>query len=97
MYDIDFTENAISDLSTLRKYDQARVIAAVEEQLSNEPIKITCNRKQMRPNKTAEWSLRVNEFRVYYDVDSAENRVKVIAVGEKVGTDVYIRGKKYEL
>jgi mRNA-degrading endonuclease RelE of RelBE toxin-antitoxin system len=51
----------------------------------------------MRPNKLAEWALRVNNLRVYYDVNLTDRIVKVIAVGEKVGNDVYIRGKKYEL
>ncbi len=37
MYDIDFTKDAISDLLALCEYDQAMVVAAIEEQLSNEP------------------------------------------------------------
>lgn len=97
MYDIEFTEEAVGDLSALRKFDQARVVAAIEEKLINEPTTITRNRKILRPNKLAEWALRVDVFRIYYDAQSAERRVKVIAIGEKVGSDVYIRGKKYEL
>lgn len=97
MYQIEFTEYAIGDLLTLRKFDQAKVVAAIEEQLTNEPNNITRNRKRLRPNELAEWALRVGDFRIYYDVRSDENRVIVIAVGEKLGNDVYIRGKKYEL
>jgi hypothetical protein len=51
----------------------------------------------LRPNELAEWALRVDAFRVFYDVFAEINIVKIIAIGEKTGNELIIRGKRYEL
>jgi mRNA-degrading endonuclease RelE of RelBE toxin-antitoxin system len=45
MYRIELTPEAEEDLATLRKFDQRRVIDALEDQLAHEPIRETRNRK----------------------------------------------------
>ena len=97
MYEIKFTPEAFDDLAMLRKYDQSRIVAATESQLSHEPDRQTRNRKRLRPNKLAEWVLRVNTFRVFYDILLDSGIVKVVAVGVKKGSDLFIRGEKFEL
>jgi len=97
MYRIDFTPEAFGDLAELRRFDQARVVAAIESQLSHEPTKQTRNRKRLRPNKLAEWALRVDKFRVYYDVRLEGEAVKIIAIGLKQGNELWVRGEKFEL
>src|SRR3972149_3344310 len=97
MHDIDLTPEAAEDLATLRKFDQVSVVDAIENQLSHEPDTETRNRKRLRPTKLAEWVLRVDEFRVCYDIHADGDVVKVVAIGNKEGNDLYIHGEKYEL
>lgn len=97
MYQIELTPEALTDLSALRRFDQVRIVDALATQLSHEPIAEARNRKRLRPNQLAEWVLRIDRFRVFYDVAPSNNMVKVIAVGAKDGNDLYIRGEKYEL
>jgi mRNA-degrading endonuclease RelE of RelBE toxin-antitoxin system len=76
---------------------QVRILSELEAQLPHEPTSETRNRKRLRPNKLAEWALRVNRFRIFYDVLPANSTVKVIAIGEKKGSDLFIRDEWYEL
>jgi mRNA-degrading endonuclease RelE of RelBE toxin-antitoxin system len=97
MHAIEFSPEAINDLAALRKFDQVRIVAAIESQLPYEPANETRNRKRLRPNELAEWVLRVDNFRVFYDVLADRAVAKVIAIGVKEGNDLYIHGEKFEL
>jgi mRNA-degrading endonuclease RelE of RelBE toxin-antitoxin system len=97
MYRIEFTPEAFGDLAALRKYDQSRVTASIESQLSYEPNKQTRNRKPLRPNKLAEWVLRIDTFRVFFDVFLDSETVKIVAVGVKEGNVLWIRGERFDL
>ncbi len=97
MYRIASTQEAFDDLASLSKYDQVRVVNTLESQLEYEPTTETRNRKRLRPNKLAEWVLRVDKFRVFYDVFPDDELVKVIAIGVKDKNDLYIHGERYEL
>ena len=67
------------------------VLDRVERQLRHEPTTETRNRKPMRPNPIAPWELRIQNLRVYYDVeDEPEPRVYVRAVGIKKRNQVWI-------
>lgn len=96
-YQIEFTSDAIDDLRMLRKFDQRQIIAAIEVQLPHQPNQETRNRKRLRPNKVAEWELRADRFRVFYDVDAANAIVRIVAIGRKDGNRLFIRGEEYEL
>lgn len=95
MYQIDLTPEAAEDLESMRKFDARRVVAAIESQLRHEPALETRNRKRLRPNTLAEWELRVDVFRVFYDV--RDEAVRIIAVGVKQGNELFIHGERYEL
>ena len=97
MFRIVFTPEAINDLRQFRKYDQQHIVAAIETQLLHQPAHETRHRKQLRPNALAEWELRVQTFRVFYDVDVAQNVVKIAAVGLKRGNTLFIHGEEYQL
>jgi mRNA-degrading endonuclease RelE of RelBE toxin-antitoxin system len=97
MYEIELTQETFEDLAAFRKFDQVRIVAGMETQLKQEPISETRNRKRLRPNQLAEWALRIDNFRVFYDVLPAKLLVKVVAIGEKRGSDLYIHGEKYDL
>ena len=96
MYRIELTLEALEDLASLRNFDLRRVVDEIEVQLKDEPTRETRKRKRLRPNQLAEWELRVESFRVFYDVFE-DSVVKVVAVGSKVGNNLFIHGEKYEL
>ncbi len=97
MHEIELTLEAKGDLRTLRKRDKQLVIDGIERQLKHEPNQETRNRRRLRPNQLAEWEVRIDRFRVFYDVDDAVKLVKVVAVGYKKGNRLIIRDKEFEL
>ena len=97
MFKIEFTPEALEDIRHFRKRDQKRIIEWVENQLIHQPTQETRNRKKLRPNRVAEWELRVDKFRIFYDLDEAGRVVKIEAVGYKKGSRLFIHGKEYSL
>jgi mRNA-degrading endonuclease RelE of RelBE toxin-antitoxin system len=89
MYTIDYAEGVAQDLADLPAAGRKRVLDQIEKTLMHEPERATRNRKPLRglvpPWTHAQpvWQLRVGEFRVFYDVDRASNRVTVRAVRRK--------------
>lgn len=97
MFAIKFTPEAIEDLRSYTKRDQKRIIDEVESCLRHEPNRETRNNKRLRPNRLAEWELRVGAFRVFYDIDEAHGAVKIEAIGHKQGNCLYVRGEEFQL
>jgi len=97
MFEIEFTPEAEQDLKWFRKNEQNVILDGIGAQLRYEPIVETRNRKQLRPNQTAEWELRVGKFRVFYDVDDQMHIVSIEAIGLKIGSSVFFKGKEREL
>ncbi|MEC4814035.1 MAG: hypothetical protein SAK29_12295, partial [Scytonema sp. PMC 1069.18] len=62
MFEIDFTESAIEDLRYLKKTEQNLILDSIEQQLSQEPLAITKNRKPLRPNNISTWELRIDKY-----------------------------------
>ncbi|MBI4786238.1 MAG: addiction module toxin RelE [Chloroflexi bacterium] len=96
-YKTSFTEDALEDLAWFKKNEQNEIRDGIHENLEYEPTVETRNRKKLRPNRTAEWELRIGKFRIFYDVDQAVRIVAVEAVGEKQGNALYFQGEKGEL
>ena len=97
MFSIELTPEAIEDIRSFRKHERKRIIEEIENQLTNQPTQETRNRKRLRPNEVAEWELRVDKFRVFYDVDEEKQVVKIEAVGYKKGSVLFIHGEEYKL
>jgi mRNA-degrading endonuclease RelE of RelBE toxin-antitoxin system len=97
MFRIEFTLEAVEDLGLLRKFDQQQIITAIESQLSHLAAQEKCNRKRLRPNRLAEWELRLGDFRVFYDFDQDNALVKIEAVGYKEGSKLFVHGQEYQL
>lgn len=76
--------------------ERAVTVAAIETQLSLEPLIETRNRKRLRPNPIAPWELRVRSKRVFYEVDQA-GVVTILAIGTKRGNRLYIEGEEIAL
>src|SRR2546426_5095688 len=83
-YRVEFAESVKAHLEALTADQRATVLAAVETQLTSEPLTETRNRKPLRPNPVAPWELRVSKMRVFYDVsEGPPQTVRVLAVGLK--------------
>jgi mRNA-degrading endonuclease RelE of RelBE toxin-antitoxin system len=89
MYTIQYVESIAGDLAGLRSFERKRILDEIEEQLTHEPVQETKRKKILRglkpPWEHAEpvWELRVDEFRVFYDVDETARQVTVRAVRHK--------------
>ncbi len=97
MFEIVLTPESIDDMRLLRKVERQHVLDEIEKQLQHQAVAETRNRKRLHPNDLAEWELRVGKFRVFYDVNQAEFRVKIEAVGYKRGSVLIVHGEEYEL
>jgi mRNA-degrading endonuclease RelE of RelBE toxin-antitoxin system len=91
-FEISFTPNAADHVRAYRKFEQRIILDAVEEQLRHEPTTETRNRKMLSQNELSDWELRVQQFRVFYDVDAEDDRqvVKIKAVGHKEHNTLFI-------
>jgi mRNA-degrading endonuclease RelE of RelBE toxin-antitoxin system len=97
LFQINFTSESLEDLQSFRAYEQRQIVQVISEQLQYQPTQATRNRKRLSPNNVAEWELRIDNFRVFYDVDEVVSIVKIEAIGYKEGNKLYIRGEEYEL
>lgn len=89
MYVIEFSEETLDELASVRAFEQERILEAIERQLSHQPTAETRNRKMLEglaPSFEAVppiWELRVGEYRIFYDVDEDEKKVYVRAIRRK--------------
>jgi mRNA-degrading endonuclease RelE of RelBE toxin-antitoxin system len=84
-FEIAFTRIAAEHLRSYRRFDQRIILDAIDEQLSHEPATETRNRKPLSESELSDWELRVQDFRVFYDVviEDKQRVVKIKAVGHK--------------
>lgn len=97
VFEIEFTDQAIEDLQWFKKYEQNVIIDGIEVNLLYEPTIETRNRKPLRQNNTAEWELRLGEYRVLYNVDQLVRIVSIERVAAKPGNKYMFQGEEREL
>jgi len=97
MFAIQFTPEAVEDLRPYAKRDRRRILEQITVCLQHEPQKETRNNKRLRPNRLGERELRVDRFRVFYDLDQQRAQVTILAVGFKRGSRLYVRGEEFAL
>lgn len=97
MYDVQFSEDAERHLKGLTARDRGIVVAAIEEQLTQQPTVADAAPKLLRTNPLAAWELRVQEFRVLYNVQEDVVRVLVVAVAVEDGNRFVIEAEEYPL
>ena len=76
---------------------QTSIVRSILQQLQNQPTEETKHRKKLRPNKLANWELRVGDYRVYYEVLEDDQIVEIVAVGRKDHNALRIGGEEVEL
>jgi len=97
MFRIEFTKTAYQHLQQLKQFDRNRILDSIKSQLPYQPQQETRHRKMLRPNQLADWELRVDDYRVFYDINEAQNIVRIIAVGLKQHNQLIIDGKEITL
>jgi mRNA-degrading endonuclease RelE of RelBE toxin-antitoxin system len=96
-YRIEFVRGAKDDLRTLRKTDQVRVLDRIERHLSHQPtIRSKSRIKRLRPGTFPPYRLRVDEFRVYYDVDQQRRAVVILGIVPKAQSDAWLEREAKE-
>ena len=103
-YEIRFADCVQKHLGVLTAGERARVLDAIRERLTHQPLVETRNRKPLRPNPIAPWELRVGSLRAFYDVVARGRESKmpadvvyVLAVGKKQRTVLRIAGEVVEI
>src|SRR6516162_8873020 len=100
-YTLSFAPEAIDHLDLIESKYHGLLRRTIKEQLTHTPTEETRNRKPLdQPAPfAASWELRCgpdNRFWVFYDVDSASQAVRVLAVGVKDRSRLLIGGEEYE-
>jgi mRNA-degrading endonuclease RelE of RelBE toxin-antitoxin system len=89
MFTVQYARGVAGELKALPAGIRQEILRVMEEQLPNEPTKVTRNRKPLpgfRPpfeHRDPVWELRIRDYRVYYDVDEEANEVTVRAIRQK--------------
>jgi mRNA-degrading endonuclease RelE of RelBE toxin-antitoxin system len=89
-------------LRTIESKYYSLIRCTIEKQLRFDLDTETRNRKPLkRPIEfEAEWEIRFgpdNRFRVFYEVNREDHQVKILAIGEKEGSQLFISGEEFEL
>lgn len=85
------------DLEKFKKHEQKVITEGIKKQLIYEPLVQTKNRKPLRHNPLSRWELRVEEYRVFYDVFEESETVEIKAVGYKEHNRLFINGKEFAI
>jgi mRNA interferase RelE/StbE len=81
-YEIVLTAEAVEDLRDLRADLRSTVRQAIETYLRYEPVKVSRSRiKRLRKLSSPQYRLRVDELRIFYDVE--DDTVQVLAIVPK--------------
>src|SRR5437588_6288498 len=98
-FTVEFTQSAADQVRNYRKFDQKIILDGIAAQLTDGATTETRNRKRLSANELSDWELRIERFRVFYDVEVEEKRqaVKIKAVGHKEHDTLYIGGKEVKL
>ena len=84
LFNIKFTDRAVEDLRVFPVSEQKWIVSALESQLASAAAEESDDRKRLRPDELAEWTIRLGDVRVFYDVDLTNQIVKIEAVGKKL-------------
>jgi mRNA-degrading endonuclease RelE of RelBE toxin-antitoxin system len=89
MFILKYAEGVADDLANLRAFDRKQLLDRIEEQLTHQPTQGTRNKKILVglippwEHEEPVWELRVDEYRVFYDVNEEARCVTVRAIRYK--------------
>ncbi len=96
-FKIDVTRTACRHLGAFRKFDRNRILDGIKGQLAYRPNQETRNRKQLREHPLSDWELRIDPFRVFYEVDAESGVVTVVGIGVKEREKLIINGEEIQI
>jgi mRNA interferase RelE/StbE len=83
-YKIVYAREAADELRALRSFDKKKILEGIELHLRHEPTKVSRSRiKRMAEPFWSQYRLRMDDFRVYYDVDDEDAKVTILRILEK--------------
>lgn len=84
----------LEDLRWLGRKQQRLLLKEALRRLEQDPLASTRNMKDLRPNALAQRELRLfGKYRLFYNVDPAENAVTLVRAGRKRGSQLFMRGE----
>lgn len=90
---IELVDDAKAALRRLRVVDRAKVLDRIERHLTDEPTAQSRSRiKRLRAGTYPPYRLRVDDIRVYYDVDEATRLVVVLGIVPKSESAAWLAG-----
>ena len=97
-----YDPDVIAHLEAIEAKYHSLIRSTIEQQLQFELETATRNRKPLeRPiDLGARWELRLgpaNRFRVFYRVDAEHQQVRILAIGVKERSRLFIGGKEVKL
>jgi len=91
-HDIIFAPEAVEDFRELRAHQRRAVRDRIEQHLRHEPTKQSKSRiKRLKGLRRPQYRLRVDEFRIFYDV--AGRSVEVLAIVPKPQASEWLEKK----
>jgi len=91
-YEIILAPSAVRELTALRAHVRGAVRDVIERHLRHEPTKISKGRiKRLRGLDRPQYRLRVDEVRVFYDVQ--ETTVHVLAIVSKAQAAAWLKAE----
>ena len=95
-FNIEVGKSANDDLIYYDKFDQRMIVNAITKYLQSDANIDSRKRKQLRPNPVAPWELRLGKYRIFYEIKEI-HEARVLAIGHKEHSELFIRGKKVEI
>lgn len=89
MYSIEIVPSAARELRAVPPYHRKLIEVAVEKKLAHEPGRSTKNRKCLKNfipsfgHVQPVWELRIEDWRVFYDIDEANETIIIRAIRKK--------------
>lgn len=96
-YRIEFSPEALEHLANITARERAIIVDQIEAHLAHEPDVETRQRKHLRPNPSFPWELRIEDLRVFYDIDSDSRCIVILAIGRKLRDRLLVGGREFDL
>jgi mRNA-degrading endonuclease RelE of RelBE toxin-antitoxin system len=89
-YQITLSPDARNHFHALSAYDRAKIRDAIDQHLAINPIQESKSRiKRLRELKRPQYRLRVDDLRVFYDVD--QQTVNIVGITTKAHAEDWLR------
>jgi mRNA-degrading endonuclease RelE of RelBE toxin-antitoxin system len=94
-FHIEITAEAENDLDRIRPFHREQILDEIEAQLRFTPMQVSRSRiKRLRLIDSPAFRLRVDEYRIYYDVDETTMIVVILRVLSKQDSQNYLQERE---